>query len=222
MAFTFLKLGDGKTSEVIDYPSECPECHKLITPNYVYHRTKDNYKTLYLFLSCPNPKCQKCFSAEYNRYESAQFTTRFSLHKIIKGQPKEYGFSDEITNISPMFVKIYNEAFTAEQIDLLEIAGVGYRKAFEFLIKDYLINKNHDKKEEIKTMFLGKCINELVEDERIKNTAKRVVWLGNDQTHYIKKWEGKNLRDLKILIQLSINWIESEIMTNQIVEDMPE
>lgn len=119
-------------------------------------------------------------------------------------------------------MKIFNEAFTAEQLELLEVAGVGYRKAFEFLIKDYLIHKNPDKAEEIKSMFLGKCINELVEDDRIKNTAKRVVWLGNDQTHYIKKWEGKDLKDLKILIQLSINWIESEIMTNRIVEEMPD
>ena len=69
-------------------------------------------------------------------------------------------------------------------------------------------------------MLLGKCISDFVEDNRIKETAKRAVWLGNDHTHYIKKWEGKDLNDLKLLIKLSVNWIESELMTEQFVSDM--
>ena len=92
----------------------------------------------------------------------------------------------------------------------------------EFLIKDYLIHKNPDKEGDIKKLLLGKCINDFVDDNRIKQTSKRAVWLGNDHTHYVKKWEGKDLSDLKILLKLCVNWIESELLTEQFVISMSE
>lgn len=99
-------------------------------------------------------------------------------------------FSNTITEISPSFDKIYNEAYKAEQQDLEEICGVGYRKALEFLIKDYLISKGEENEETIKNAPLGQCIQNYVNDDRIKKVAKRAAWLGNDETHYVRKWEG--------------------------------
>lgn len=46
-------------------------------------------------------------------------------------------FDSEIQEISPSFVKIYNQALAAEELNLSEIAGMGYRKSLEFLIKDF-------------------------------------------------------------------------------------
>lgn len=201
-----------------DYPQNCPECHNKITPNYHSHAFSKNATRIFAFLSCPNPKCDMYFVAQYNTY----ITNSYAFEKIIKGQPKSESFPSEIKQLSSSFVKIYNEAFTAEQLGLFEISGVGYRKALEFLIKDYLINKSPDRAEQIKSMFLGKCINDLVEDNRIKETAKRAVWLGNDQTHYIKKWEDKDLADLKKMIRLTVNWVESEIITSDLQNSMPE
>ena len=37
-----------------------------------------------------------------------------------------------------MFLTIYNQSLSAEDNNLDQIAGIGYRKALEFLIKDYL------------------------------------------------------------------------------------
>lgn len=121
-----------------------------------------------------------------------------------------------------MFQVIYNQANSAEQLNLLEICGVGYRKAFEFLIKDYAKKNYPDEIETIEKKALGRCINDYVEDERIKKVAKRAVWLGNDETHYVRKWEGKDLNDLKKLIELSLHWIEMEVLTESFEEDMPE
>jgi hypothetical protein len=52
--------------------------------------------------------------------------------------------------------------------------------------------------------------------------AKRAAWLGNDETHYIRKWEDKDLDDLKKLIKLTVLWIEMEQMTKDALVEMPE
>jgi len=109
-------------------------------------------------------------------------------------------------------------------MNLQHICGVGYRKSLEFLIKDYLMSEMEDEseKEQIKNKFLGACINDDVKSEKIKAVAKRAAWLGNDETHYNRKWENKDVSDLKRLIDLTLHWIESEIDTKKLLEDMPE
>ena len=217
MAYKSFSNGRGNTWFLEDYPLECPECHQKTTPNYHSNRIASNSKYLYATLSCPNPTCEKGYIAEYNNHGQ-----KFTFNKIVKGSPKKAFYSEEIQKLSSMFIKIYNEAFTAEQMSLFEISGVGYRKALEYLIKDFLIFQKPKEEEKIKKMFLGKCIKDLVDDPRIKSTSKRAVWLGNDQTHYVKKWEDKDLSDLKKLIKLTINWVESEMLTSELEESMPE
>ena len=181
-----------------------------------------NRGTLYAFMSCPRPECAIGFAAEYSVINYALNPREYIFTRIIKGSPKKGNTPVEISDLSPGFEKIYNQSFHAEQIGLDEIAGVGYRKSLEFLIKDYLIIKYPDKKEDIKKTFLGICINNWVEEKKKKKTTKRAAWLGNDHTHYVKKWEDKDLNDLKILIQLTVNWVQSELLTNELDSSMPE
>jgi hypothetical protein len=105
---------------------------------------------------------------------------------------------------------------------LFDICGVGYRKALEFLIKDYLIKKTPEKGESIKKKFLGKCIHEDVADAKIKTVSQRAVWLGNDETHYVREWTGENLDSLKKLISLTTHWVEMEILTDDFEFKMPQ
>jgi Domain of unknown function (DUF4145) len=209
---------NNRVYNLVDFPLVCPECHNRTTPNFIHYRIAQNTNKLFAFLFCPNPICDKSYTALYEHVSH----NNYSFVKIIQGQPQRESFPIEIETLSPSFITIFNEAYTAEQIGLLEISGVGFRKALEFLIKDYLINKEPEKTEQIKSMFLGKCINDLVIDSKIKETAKRAVWLGNDQTHYIKKWEDKDLLDLKKLIRLTVIWVESEILTSDLQNSMPE
>ena len=99
---------------------------------------------------------------------------------------------------------------------------MGYRKALEFLLKDYLIGVHPAKSEEIKKSFLGTCIRDYVANSNIKAVSKRAVWLGNDETHYVRIWEGKDLEDLKTLVDLTVRWIEMEQMTASVIEEMPD
>jgi hypothetical protein len=55
----------------------------------------------------------------------------------------------------------------------------------------------------------------------LRETAKRAVWLGNDETHYSRRWEGKDLQDLKDLLALVIVTIQSEPLFEALKKDMP-
>ena len=193
---------------------ECPFCHSKVIPNYLFLHEDQ------VFASCPNSECNRHFVLEYSAYN--QGFTIVSPNSI----PSQKQFSKTIINISPDFPVIYNQAFCAEQLSLNQICGVGYRKALEFLIKDYLLSsineEDTEKKERIKHKFLGNCIAEDVVNEQIKIVAKRAVWLGNDETHYVRKWTEKDVSHLKQLIELTIRWIESEIETQALLADMPD
>ena len=47
-----------------------------------------------------------------------------------------------------------------------------------------------------------------------------LFWLGNDETHYVRKWEEKDIRDLKILIRLTESWIQNSILTDKYLREM--
>ncbi len=130
-------------------------------------------------------------------------------------------FAPTINEISNNFCEIYNDARAAEQYNLANVCGVGYRKALEFLIKDYLISKYPEGAEDIKNKPLGRCIENDIQNEQIKEVSRRAAWLGNDEAHYVRKWEGKDLENLKKLIELVLNWMEMEKSTEDLRKDMP-
>lgn len=199
------------------HPNKCPFCHKTITPNFLYgHR---NQNIMEVVLVCPNQSCRKSFIGYFDSFANQYF--KFNGNTTV-GNLVGKEFSETINSISGSFVVIYNQAFSAEQQGLTEICGVGFRKALEFLIKDYIIINKPEDKEKVEKKLLGACISDYVNDERIKTVAKRAVWLGNDETHYIRKWEGKSLDDLKKLIDLTVHWIEMESLTKSFESEMPE
>jgi hypothetical protein len=77
-------------------------------------------------------------------------------------------------------------------------------------------------KNDVEKMLLARCIATYVKSEQVKEIAKRAAWLGNDETHYVRKWEGKDLEDLKKLIALTLHWIEIEKLTADVIKDMPD
>ena len=146
-----VRLPNGSTMTVAQYSIECPYCHTIIIPNYLCQ----DHDTIYA--SCPNESCRQHFILALDRY--------FKYTRVVPNvKPMSKIFSEIITSISPQFASIYNQAYHAEQMDLDQICGVGYRKALEFLIKDYLISKETDEQVivNIKKKFLGNCIAEYV------------------------------------------------------------
>ncbi|WP_339803961.1 DUF4145 domain-containing protein [uncultured Marinobacter sp.] len=134
----------------------------------------------------------------------------------VLGTQLERGLED----ISPGFVEIYAQVQEAEALGLDSLVGVGYRKALEFLIKDYLISKNPDDEHKISRMLLAQCIRKYVTDPNIKDCADRAVWLGNDEAHYVRKWSDRDIEDLKTLLKLTRYWLSSEFLTAEYRERM--
>jgi hypothetical protein len=208
-------------------PDTCPFCHRGIRPTPVFGNNTNTNGMWVVLMNCPNATCQESFLAYYYAVEKQIHHSHAVKYPTYSGRTtvgnlSGRNFSEAILNVSSEFGKIYNEAYAAEQQGLLEICGVGYRKSIEFLIKDYIIRKQPDKQDEVEKKLLAKCIADYVTDEKIKSVAKRAVWLGNDETHFVRKWEGKNLGDMKKLIDLTLHWIEAEVLTESFEEDMPD
>ena len=98
---------------------------------------------------------------------------------------------------------------------------MGYRKALEFLIKDYLIKQlGLEEVDQIRKMNISTCIQKYIQSEKIKEISQRAVWLGNDETHYERKWLNKDVNDLKDLINITVYWIMMEESTKAVLQEM--
>lgn len=204
-------------------PDSCPVCHNAVNPVqlYAYVNLKDQNRYAQVAYRCPKNDCHSLFIASFRNKEGrGQFEAEFVQSQPVT--PKEQKFAQAISQLSPAFCTIFNQSLAAEQQSLFQICGVGYRKALEFLIKDYLVAKDPKSAEKIQKKFLGKCIEQDVENPNIKVVAKRAAWLGNDETHYVREWKDQDLTDLKRLIKLAIDWIEMEKLTEEAIEEMPD
>jgi hypothetical protein len=211
-----IRLDSNSSVDVDIIPNDCPYCHRAIDPRIIGHNYSANH--LEILYKCTSLNCKRSFIGRY--YQN--YGDKFNFLETNIGDFKPVDFTETVKKISENFVVIYNESHFAEQNQLKQICGVGYRKALEFLIKDYLINKDPTKEEKVKKKFLGNCIKDDVTDPRIKQAAERAVWLGNDETHYVRVWEDKSLADLKKLIQLTLHWIEMEQLTDSFQKEMPD
>lgn len=209
--------------EVNRIPDSCPLCHRGIQPIQRFGWCKFREHRLWVIFECPLHECGCIFFSYYTKIGRPGI--REEIYKLVFNAPwqvKKEAFPEEVVQISKKFSEIYNQAKEAEERKLKEICGAGYRKALEFLIKDYLKKENVAEPEIIEKTRLYDCIKKHVESDRIKDCAKRAAWLNNDETHYIKKWKDKDLSDLKKLIRLTVNWIHDDHLTREIKKDMPE
>jgi len=136
------------------------------------------------------------------------------LNKIY-GSVHEETFSQALSSLSPQFVKIFHEAEIAEQSHLLAIAGPGYRKALEQLVKDFAIHIHPEDGEKIYKIQLGQVINKYVNHPKIQALSKGASWLGNDQTHTAQKHKSYTLDDLKRFIIAVAKYIDLELTVEE-------
>jgi hypothetical protein len=217
----------GRTQEIrIDrVPDTCPRCHTSVHPQRQYGAYSGDYPDdmkVQVVYQCTKTNCREVFIAYYKQNSSGKKPPSLKFTRTAPKSAHEKDFSDEIEKISAEFVEIYNQAVAAESNDLDQVVGIGLRKALEFLIKDFVVHRNPDEEDSIRMAPLSACISEYVEDPNVTNCARRAAWLGNDETHYTRRWKDKDIDDLKLLIKLTVNWIENVLLTEQYVEEMPE
>ncbi len=199
----------------IEIPTQCPRCmvayaERPLTP-YYFDSDEDVCKPLFVLFSCPH--CQSCFMAEYVVFNKIYDPCQGDfICSYPEPEPNSMvKFSDHIATLSPQFVEIYHQSQKAEFAGLNELCGMGYRKALEFLVKDFAAYSHPDKISEIENAFLGNCISTYIDNEKIKTLATASAWLGNDETHYVRKHQNYNSQDLKRFINTLVAFIEYEI-----------
>ena len=86
------------------------------------------------------------------------------------------------------------------------------------MIKDYCIYRHNDEEEKIKKQLLGQVISKFIDSTKILNLSKASAWIGNDETHYIRKFEDKDINDLKRFIDATVAFITYELISDEAEE----
>lgn len=179
-----------------------------------------NHSDRKLYVSHYCDSCGRGFLGVYSE-DCVNDEDVFTLEFCAPQQDSQKKWPKEIQETFNEFVSIYDEALQTEIQGLTKICGMGYRRALEQLIKDYLINIAGNDAKEISSMPLGKCIKEKIDNPKIQTVASRSAWLGNDHSHYQARFEEYNLDDLKSLIDAVAYWISIEIITQNAAEIQP-
>jgi hypothetical protein len=192
-------------------PSSCPHCHNGIEPVYISLYTgkgPGDADLCYSIWKCTYRECRRLFIAEHIIKGPGEIWFK----GFLDGTPLGPHWPESILNLPSKFIVTYMQALQAESLGLDEISGMGFRKAIEYLVKDYLIQRNSALKGTIEDKSLSMAISDNFNDPQendLKELLLRATWLGNDLTHYLKYHENFSIVDLKELIKLVVDEIHS-------------
>lgn len=207
------RICEDKEAQII-LPTICPHCKRSGRQRFIHAFQTggefDNYHAILLSF------CYACGSTavhflDGNRDQSGLWT--YISEKSVPTTGSNITVSNYISDTFPDFTKIYEQSVTAEEAELDLIAGIGYRKAVEFLVSDYLIkfpNKSNGASEDWvknpKTSLNQKI--QKISDPHIQSVSKAIAWIGNDETHYTRRHEDKDINSMKSFIKALLALIE--------------
>ena len=203
-------------SKPVDVEDVCPNCKRPTNPHLVnssYFPIDNDKTSLVLTFRCLG--CRHFWTEEFiaTRFEINSYTGGYDIDHInvIPNLPSDIPISDDVTLISPIGKQIYAQALKAEYEQLDHIAGIGYRKALEFFVKDFSIVTNPDDEEKIIKMPLKQVIEKYIKDEDLKTFALGSAYVGNDEGHYYRKNPDKDLTHLKKYLHGFIYYMEKHL-----------
>ncbi|MDO4605240.1 MAG: DUF4145 domain-containing protein [Helcococcus sp.] len=199
-------------------PKTCVHCNETMTPQVINQTETYNKNQVAFLVRCSH--CKEFFAISYiiKKKDGVNHSELIPYSYNIK---IDYDLSDEIELFSPDTKEIYMQSKTAEAYNLSHIAGIGYRKSIEFLIKDFLINVKDQDKATISNLHLSQAIDK-IDNDNIKTLAKASTWIGNDETHYIKKHPDKDVNDLKKFLKALSQLLSSEYLVKEALSIISE
>ena len=216
-----------KVKVSVDLPDRCPRCHSKVYPlrlTPVLAPDERDLTVVEVAFRCPNRDCQRLFIAIYEQDPDKPAISPFELD-LVGLRPVDYEsppVPQAVSGLSVGFYETYSQATAAEALGLDQLTGIGLRKALEFLVKDFAVSRQPDDSADIEKKPLAACIKDYIDDPNAQAAAKRATWLGNDETHYDRRWIDKDIEDLKVLVRVTVNWIENLLLTEQYRDEMPE
>lgn len=187
-----VKLKNNLWQDEVSVVTACSYCSR-ITVNYYVRYDSD-----------PEYLCDVEFK---HSYTTPYIATEMDL--------TEYRIGDDLKSKFPEFINILEQAMEAESFGLDKLAGMGYRKALEFLVTDYLISENLEKasKEWLENpgVQLSQKIMHLP-NERMITLARAISFIGNDETHYTRRHPEHDTESIKIFLRAMISDLENELI----------
>ncbi|MDQ6482330.1 hypothetical protein [Dyadobacter sp. LHD-138] len=218
----YTKLTIPDNTYIHDCAVECPNCGVSIIPK-ISVGVKVMENKLLTISECTLHECGLPFLETFKKAQvhkpSDQNAIYYYNRKVYEyvtsyNEPEEIEVYVELIKARPFyqsFSEIYSQAHHAESENLHQIAGMGFRKSLEFLVKDYVIYLHPEHSSSIIKNAITKVIEEyLSHDQRLVDISTRAIWLGNDEAHYKRKWVEKDIHDLKKLVLLAAQTIEYE------------
>ena len=223
-------------SHIFEEYDTCPFCHQGMKPvlrDVAEGKDGRPYAlSLIVIWRCPLKDCKKDVVTIYTYTVVNGSSAHYQLAEFLNGSPALPVWPEFITKLEngnpedPLvhepskFAEIYRQALTAEFDGLTEIAGMGYRRAFEFLVKDLAISDHPTEKAEIMKLLLAPVIKQYFPADYWP-MMERAAWLGNDETHYERKHPDYDIQDLKRIIAFVITDIDRTKQRDAIIKGMP-
>lgn len=214
---------------------ECPHCSVAIVPELSYAAQIPSHGNLHIvaFASCVDSFCKLPFLLEFKlKYNPKDGNWRQKPFSLVEVYNYEYESSipedlealrdDKKRPYLKKFFEIYEHAHQAQEHGLTEVSGTGFRKSFEFLIKDYAIFCFPTEKDTIVRQPVLQVIQRFSEYKQLNIVAERAAWLGNDQTHYTVEWDNMDVDDLKNLIKSTVFLIHHNEAANELLISMAD
>ncbi len=194
----------------------CPNCKKPTNPhlvNSLFFPLGEEKTSLVLTFRCLG--CKHFWTEEFiaTRHRINSYTDKYEIEhlKVTPSLPSDIPISDDVELVSPIGKQIYVQALKAEHEQLDHIAGIGYRKALEFFVKDFSIVTNPDDEDKIIKMPLKQVIEKYIKDDDLKTFALASAYIGNDEGHYYRNNPDKDFSHLKNYLHGVIHYMEMKL-----------
>ncbi len=171
----------------------CPYCKTFVSGGYTdKHFIPINNETTFFTLAQKCAFCDGTFVATYVIKNKA--TTFLSSFPVIKD---ESDVDHILAGCSPRFADLYKQSYMCYTNQQFDLAAMGFRSALECLVKDFAIEFLNIPKDEVIKKSLFQAIAEYLKDVELVKSADVVRMLGNDYTHYQRKFTDHDIETLK-------------------------
>lgn len=200
---------DGWLSEInYTIPKACPHCGFANSPTRIIHTIHPYVESNLQVFSWNCTNCHKTYVTGHTRKDISDKNLQF-LFIFPNFQARV--FPALISEMSPRFVEIFNEASASENLGNLTVAGIGYRLSMELLIKDYAIKELGKDTSKVTDQKLFDAIGEYLPDYDLKTAADVIRIKGNDYAHYFVKYSHVDFDLFKDYMNIFIDLISVKL-----------
>lgn len=199
----------GAKDIIFNKPQLCPHCGintdaPMEKYNMVSYSEADNTQLIVFIWRCT--VCEKVFVSLH--------TLNKDVVEYVGTYPQKLSlFNDaQLEEVSPRFIEVYNQALRAELTSDYNLAAIGFRTALEILTKDFAIAYSGDTKEQIVKLTLCDTIKKYFGESAVFSSANAIRILGNDHTHYERKYPEYDFSWLKECMAIVIALVRAELL----------